>query len=105
MGNTDLPGCGAPAATGSSAVLWVYAERYGRDSPGYRHIFKAASFSHSLSEDGRTGLVTLSPQPRILSVGGGLRDYECVRVFNDEGSVLGRMSRQASGEVAWLGSL
>jgi hypothetical protein len=34
-------------------------------------------------------------------VGDGADDYQCVRVFREDGLIIGTMSRSAAGEVSW----
>ncbi len=82
-------------------MLWVYADRYGVELSGRRHTFKATSFSRSLADDGRRGTVTLHPETKVLGVGSGADDYSCVRIFNDDGCVVGTLKRSPAGEVAW----
>ena len=82
-------------------MLWVYADRYGSASSERHHTFKAISFSHALSDDQRSGTVTLYPEARVLSVGTGADDYNCVRIFDEGGWVAGTMARSSAGQVAW----
>jgi hypothetical protein len=82
-------------------MLWVYADRYLLDLPDRRTSFKAVSFSHALADDGRSGTLTLYPQAHVLRVGDGADDYQCVRVFREDGLIIGTMSRSAAGEVSW----
>lgn len=89
----------------ATAMLWIYADKYGLDLSERRRTFKATSFSQSLTDDGRTGRVTLHPEAIVLGVGSGPDDYSCVRIFNDDGTVVGTMKRSPAGEVAWIDAI
>lgn len=85
-------------------MLWVHAYLHGLDVPEQRHAFKATSFSHALSADRRSGSVTLRPKEQVLIVGSGAHDFQCVRIFGEDGRALGTMSRSTAGEVIWRGN-
>ena len=82
-------------------MLWVYADRYGIASSDGRQRFKAISFSHTLSDDQRSGTITLYPDSRVLNIGAGADDYTCVRIFDEGGRDVGTMVRTFGGEVTW----
>jgi hypothetical protein len=82
-------------------VYLIYADRLSLEpnAPLGRHGFTALSFSHKLSADGQSGTVTLQPDSRTIRVGPG--DYERVRVFGEDGALVGAMTRSPYGQVAW----
>jgi hypothetical protein len=90
---------------GEECMLWIYADRYGLELARRRRTFKAASFSRALADNGRSGIVTLHPETTALRVGSDPDDYSCVRIFNDDGTVIGTMKRSPAGEVAWHGAI
>lgn len=93
-----------PLPRSRSAMLWVHAYLHGLDVPEQRHAFKATSFSHALSADRRSGTVTLRPKGQVLTVGSEAHDFQCVRIFDEDGRALGTMSRSPAGEVIWRSS-
>jgi hypothetical protein len=86
-------------------MLWVYADRYGIASSDGRHRFKAISFSHALSDDQRSGTITLYPEAKVLNIGAGADDYTCVRIFDEGGRDVGTMVRSFAGKVTWQKAL
>jgi hypothetical protein len=83
------------------AVYLIYADRLDSQphSPVGREGFTALSFSHALSDDRQSGMVTLQPGTRIIRVGVG--DYERVRIFGENGALVGAMTRSPYGQVSW----
>lgn len=84
-------------------MLWIHADRYGLDAAERRRTFKAMSFSPWLSNDGLSGTLTLHPEVTVLNVGSSADDYKCVRVFAEDGRIIGTMRRSPAGEVTWHG--
>jgi len=66
-----------------------------------REGFSAEAFTHFLAPDGLSGTVTLEPQALTLQVGTGPNDFERVRVFGEDGELVGAMTRSPYGGVAW----
>ena len=82
----------------------VYADRSGQPldlAASARDAFVANSFTHAVSDDGKTGTVTLEPNSRILRVGTAPEEYSRVRVFGENGSLVGAMSCSPYGAVMW----
>ena len=66
-----------------------------------RDRYKCSSFTHALALHQRSGTVTLNPENRVLVVGGNPDDYESIRVFAEDGTVVGWMRRSTDGTVSW----
>jgi hypothetical protein len=83
------------------AVFLIYADRLALqpNSPMGREGFTALTFSHKLSDDKQSGTVTLEPGARAIRVGVG--DYERVRIFGEDGVLVGAMTRSPYGQVTW----
>ena len=81
----------------------VYADRSSQqlDLFARREGFTAEAFSHHLAVDGQSGTVTLHPEALALRVGGGPDDFERVRIFGEDGELVGAMTRSPYGGVAW----
>ena len=82
-------------------MFLIYADRLGPQPnalPG-REAFTALAFSHELSDDRQSGTVTLQPATRILRVGTG--EYERVRIFGEDGGLVGAITRSPYGHVSW----
>jgi hypothetical protein len=67
-----------------------------------RARFQAGSFSHSIAADERRGTVHLQPEGRELRIGSAPEDYERVRVFSADGTLVGTMARSADDKVRWI---
>ena len=89
------------AVHGLNAVFLIYADRLGLQPNALlgREAFTALSFSHEISDDRQSGAVTLRPDARILQVRTG--EYERVRVFGEDGGLVGAMTRSPYGQVSW----
>lgn len=66
-----------------------------------RDRYTCSAFSHSLASDCRSGTVTLQPEDRVLRVGFAPNDYESVRIFMEDGRLVGSMRRSPTGFVVW----
>ena len=66
-----------------------------------RDRYTCSTFTHALASDSRSGTVTLHPDNRVLRVGFAPEDYESVRIFMDDGRLVGSMRRSPTGFVAW----
>ncbi len=66
-----------------------------------RHRYTCSAFTHALASDCRSGTVTLQPHNQVLRVGFAPDDYESVRIFLEDGRLVGSMRRSATGFVAW----
>ena len=62
-----------------------------------RDRFTCSAFTHRLASDCRQGTVTLLPESRILKVGFAPDDYESVRIFAEDGELVGSMRRSHTG--------
>jgi hypothetical protein len=81
----------------------VYADRSTQqlDLFARREGFMAEGFSHVLAADGQSGTVTLQPEELALRVGAGPDDFERIRIFGEDGELVGAMTRSPYGGVAW----
>lgn len=66
-----------------------------------RDRYTCSTFTHALASDSRSGTVTLHPDNRVLRVGFAPEDYESVRIFMEDGRLVGSMRRSPTGFVAW----
>ena len=66
-----------------------------------RERYICSTFTHSLTSDARSGTVTLQPDNRVLQVGFAPDDYESVRIFMEDGRLVGSMRRSQTGFVVW----
>jgi hypothetical protein len=66
-----------------------------------RDRFTCTAFAPALATDCRSGTITLQPDDRVLTVGFAADDYESVRIFLDDGRLVGAMRRSPTGFVAW----
>lgn len=67
----------------------------------HRHRFVADAFEPSVATDGRSGGILLLPKRRALRVSGAPKDYERVRVFGEDGFLIGALVCSADGRVTW----
>jgi hypothetical protein len=81
----------------------VYADRHvpQRDEATPREGFTAEAFSHALAQDRQSGTITLQPQAQVLTVGSGPQEYERVRIFGENGALIGAMTCSPYGSVHW----
>jgi hypothetical protein len=81
----------------------VYADRHApqRDELAPREGFTAEAFAHALAQDRQSGTITLQPQAQVLTVGAGPQDYERVRIFGENGALIGAMTCSPYGSVHW----
>jgi hypothetical protein len=81
----------------------VYADRHApqREEAAPREGFTAEAFSHALAQDRQSGTITLQPQAHILTVGAGAEDYERIRIFGENGALIGAMTCSPYGSVHW----
>lgn len=84
-------------------MLTVLATDHGdpRELATRRDRYTCSTFTHVLASDGRSGTVTLQPDNRVLRVGFAPDDYESVRIFMEDGRLVGSMRRSSTGFVAW----
>jgi hypothetical protein len=84
-------------------MLTVLASGHGdsQELASRRDRYTCAAFSHALASDCRSGTVVLEPDNRILRIGFAPADYESVRIFLEDGRLVGSMRRLATGFVAW----
>ena len=66
-----------------------------------RDRYTCSAFTHALASDCRSGTVILEPENRVLRIGFAPADYESVRIFLEDGRLVGSMRRLATGFVAW----
>jgi len=84
-------------------MLTVLATDHGdsHELASRRDRYTCAAFTHILATDCRSGTITLQPDNRVLRVGFAPADYESVRIFMEDGRLVGSMRRSATGFVAW----
>jgi hypothetical protein len=67
--------------------------------------FICEDFSHSIAQNGKSGIVVLLPEGRALTVSGALVGYVRIRVIDHEGRLLGAMTCSDDGLVSWSAAL
>jgi len=67
-----------------------------------RDRFTATGYDRSISSDGKTGMLELHPGERILRVSASRAHYERIRVFAEDGRLVGAMSCNSDGLVQWV---
>ena len=84
-------------------MLTVLASDHGdpQELATRRDRYTCSAFTHSLASDCRSGTVTLEPDSRLLRVGFARDDYESVRIFMEDGKLVGSMRRSPTGFVVW----
>jgi hypothetical protein len=68
---------------------------------GRRERFTAEEFSSLIDLGGCSGTVLLMPERRTLTVSSSAKDYERIRIFNENGRLIGTMAHSALGLVSW----
>jgi hypothetical protein len=69
---------------------------------GRRERFTAAEFAFTIELGKRSGSVLLIPEKRSLRVSSSSKDFERIRVFNENGNLLGTMACSPTGTVSWV---
>jgi len=76
-----------------------------RDDPSElaarRDRFTATEFSSTIASGERSGSVLLMPERRSLTVSSSPADYERIRIFNEQGQLIGALTCSATGLVSW----
>jgi len=67
-----------------------------------RDRFTSVAFTHAIASHQRSGMVLLLPEERTLAVSLAPEDYERVRVFSDNGKLIGMMVCSPEGLVCWV---
>jgi hypothetical protein len=65
------------------------------------HRFVADAFEPSVATDERSGGLLLLPKRRVLRVSSAPKDYERLRVFGEDGFLIGTLACSEDGRVTW----
>jgi hypothetical protein len=84
-------------------MLTVLATDHGdpQELASRRDRYICSAFTQVLASDCRSGTITLQPENRVLRVGFAPNDYESVRIFLEDGKLVGSMRRLGTGFVTW----